>query len=84
MSCLSADFVFGFLIRLALFVGLVAIIRIVVPWLLAIAGITIPDILTRVLNVIVVIAIVVIGLYILWVLWDCLAGGGGAALYPRR
>lgn len=81
MSCLSADFVFLFLIRLAIFCGLVAIVRIVVPWLLGLAGFIIPDVMMRVLNVIFVIAIVIICLYVAWVLWDCAVGGG---YVPRR
>ncbi len=81
MSCLSADFGFSFLIRLVLLCGLIAIIRIIVPWLLSLAGVAIPDVAMRVLNVVFVVMVVVICIYIAWVLWGCM---GGVWIAPSR
>ena len=81
--CWSMGFLEDLIIRLIILCAVVAVIRIVVPWLLSlIGGISAPvvQILYIILWAIVAIWVVII----CFELFQCLIGAGGFSIFPHR
>jgi hypothetical protein len=89
MSCISMDWVKQVLILVVIVAAIFAIFRILIPYVLSQAGVTLGAagaVIAQVVNIIVWAFVCILVIYIVFILISCLwsFGGGGAGLLPHR
>lgn len=80
MGCFSLEWLEQLLVWLIIVAAVVAILRLVVPWVAAQLGV---PIIAQVLNIILWAVICIVVIYIVFALLSCLVGGG-LPLLPHR
>ncbi len=81
MSCFSLAWLEQVLVWLIIVGAIIAIVRLVIPWVLAQVGI---PMLGQVLNIIFGAIICIIVIWIIFASLSCLSGMGGVGLFPHH
>ena len=83
MGCFTLQWLESFLIYCVIIGAVIAIIRLVVPWVMAQVGI---PLLAQIINIILWAVVVIFVIYIIFSLLSCLIGmgGGGLSLLPSH
>ena len=79
MGCFSILWLEQFLVWCVIVGAIIAIIRLVVPWVMSQVGI---PLLAQVINIILWAVVCIFALYIVFALLGCLVGMGGVSLFP--
>lgn len=79
--CFSLPWLEQFLVYCIVLGAVIAIIRILVPWVLGQIGI---PIIGQVINIVLWAVVAIFVIYICFALISCLLGGGGFSMLPRR
>lgn len=79
MGCFSLGWLEQLLVYCIIVFAVIAIIRLIVPWVLSQVGV---PILGQVINIILWAIVCIIVIYIVFSLLSCLLGGGGLSLLP--
>lgn len=74
MSCLSLGFLQGLIVNIIIIAALVAILKLLIPWL---SSLTWP-IVGQILNIVLWAIIAILVVYIIFGLFSCLIGSGGS------
>ncbi len=74
MSCFSLGWLEGLCVDLIIIAAIVAIIRLVVPWLLSLLGAG--GIVAQIINIVLWAIVAIFAVYIVFGLLSCLVGGG--------
>ena len=80
--CFSLGWLEDLLIWLVIVGGVVALLRLLLPWVLGLFGMA-GGILMQAINILIAVIVAVFVIYIVFDIISCLAGGGGIHL-PRR
>ena len=79
MGCFTLGWLEQFLVWCVIVGAIIAIIRLVVPWVMAQVGI---PMLAQIINIILWAVVVIFVIYIVFALLGCLVGMGGVNLLP--
>jgi len=79
--CFSLGWVEQLLVWLVIVCAIVAILRLLLPWLAAQIGIG--GIVIQIINIVLWAIICIYVIYFCFMLIECLAGGGGLSLFPH-
>jgi hypothetical protein len=75
--CFSAAGIENFLIWLVIVCAIIGILKILVPWILSLAGIGITAQIAQIINIIVIAVVIIAVIVVAFALIECVAGGGG-------
>lgn len=81
MGCFTLGWLEQILVYCVIVFAVIAIIRLLVPWVLRQIGV---PIIGQVINIILWAIVCIIVIYIVFALLSCLIGGGGLSLLPPR
>lgn len=84
MACFSLAAILSLLIWLVVIAAIIMLIRLLVPWLLSLAGGEVPSPIGQAINIVLWAILVIVGLYVLFWLLSCLIGGPLSLPFPRR
>ena len=82
MACFTLGWIFQLLIWIVIVGAIVAILKLLIPWVLSqfnLAG----GMIAQVLNIIIMAAVVIMVIYLVWGLVSCLTGSGLSLLPPH-
>jgi hypothetical protein len=79
--CFTLEWLEQLLVWLVIVGAIIAILRLVIPWVLAQLGI---PIISQVLNIILWAIVCIIVIWIVFALLSCLVGMGGVGLFPHH
>jgi hypothetical protein len=79
--CFSLLWLFQILVWLVIVCGVVAILRIIVPWILSLLGTAVDGRVMQIINIIIAVVIIVALLWFIYDLIECVGFGPG---YPTR
>lgn len=80
MACLSLGFLEQLIVWGIILIAIVAIIKLVVPWLLSIVGV---PVVGQIVNIILWAIVAIVVVYIIFALLGCLLGAAGSLHLPR-
>jgi len=75
MSCMSLGFLQAFIVQVIIICAIVAVIKLLVPWLVSFTGL---PILGQVIMIILWAIIAIMVVYLIFALLSCLMGSGGS------
>lgn len=78
--CFSVEGVAAFLIWLVVLCAVIGILRVLVPWILSLAGIAVGGPVMTIINIVIVAIVIVAVIKLCLVLWEC-SGGIGLRLH---
>lgn len=81
MSCLSLAFLEQLLVWAVIVFAVVAIIRLIVPWVLSLVGV---PVIAQVINIILWAVVAIVVIYIVFALLSCLLSGAHISLLPPQ
>ena len=85
MSCFSLAAVENLLIWIVVLIAIVAIVKLLVPFLLSLAGGGMPPIIMQIINIVFWAVICIAVIMVIFWLFSCLVGGPGlGSLFPKR
>ena len=76
VMCFTAGGVEQFLIWLVLLCAIIGILKILVPWILSLAGIAISGPISQIINIIIIAIVIVAVIIVAFTLVECLGAGG--------
>ena len=74
--CFSAAGIENFLIWLVLVCVVVGILKILVPWILSLAGVGVSAPIAQIINILIIAVVIIAVIIVAFTLFECLAGGG--------
>lgn len=80
MSCFSLGWIEQLCIWLIMVIAIVAIIKLLVPYLTSLIGI---PIVAQIVNILLWAVVAIMACYVIFALLGCLVGGGGLMHFPR-
>ena len=79
--CFSLGAIESFLIWLVIVCLIVGVLKILVPWILSLAGIGVDGTVARIINLIIIAVVIIAVIVVLFWLIQCVAGMGGVGLH---
>ena len=81
MSCLSLGFLQQLIIWVIVIAAIVAVIRLLVPYLDSLTGV---PIIGRILEIVLWVVVAIMVVYVIFAFFSCLLGSGGGLHFPSR